>query len=74
MLNLLLMHYSLYSEGNIDAVLDIPAISENVLAVVIDVAVLYLIFSVVAWRKSRLALSATLFHSSQSIDSLGSFD
>ena len=61
MLNLLLMHYSLYSEGNIDAVLDIPAISENVLAVVIDVAVLYLIFSVVAWRKSRLALSATFF-------------
>lgn len=61
LLNLLLMHYSLYSEGNIDAVLDIPAISENVLAVVIDVAVLYLIFSVVAWRKSRLALSATFF-------------
>lgn len=60
-LNLFVMHYSIYCEGNIDAVLDIPSISENILAVVMDTAILYMFFSIVLWKKRRIALSATFY-------------
>ena len=60
-LNLFIMHYSFLCAGYIENEINITTIVDNLLGIIIDVTVLFLISYLLTWRHTKAGLTITFF-------------